>query len=568
MADTTDRPAPQPLVSGRRPPGRRDPHVRGCDPAGRTALPGPDQRAPRRQGRGGGRRRARAGPATAPRTQHRRTRRGIDRAVAQAQDEWLLVGTPDSERDLESRIREAAGTSRLRHGRLRPAHHAPRDGSPRPRPAGARLRAGSASEGLRLRPLRPTTLGRTQVVLVSGTNPGPGSGYWSVRPSPAIWWTGCWTRRRSTSERPRRGCSPSPSWEPLGGAPRKALCSKFRPLLRRLEPCDRHGSRHHPPHPGNARTPPARPATVRPHAGHGRRARHPGLVLRRWAVVRSGSGCRARTRAVRAGRGQRGRGRGVDPPRLRPGGPHLASLGAVRPPVEEELRGVLPVVRQLTAAGGTVSVDPVRAEVATRVLDAGARLVNDVWGLADPAMLPLMARAEPPSLRAMHSRGHAAGVQTNAVYDDVVTDVVGELRLRIEAASEAGIRPGRLIIDPGLGFATESGHNGELLGRLRGHRRAGPSRPRGRVTQVVPGQAAVVPGPAAGGPGDGTTPPGTGCGTPRPPAVSVPAAAQGAWCLRVHDVGLDARRGAGDSPLGRRGGGVGRVLGSFEAQPG
>lgn len=118
--------------------------------------------------------------------------------------------------------------------------------------------------------------------------------------------------------------------------------------------------------------------------------------------------------------------------------------------------------RPLTAAGGTVSVDTMRAEVATRALDAGARLVNDVsGGLADPAMLPLMARAD-MSYVAMHWRGHAAGMQPNAVY----VDVVDELRPRIEAASEAVIRPGRPIIYPGLGFAKESGHNWELLGRL------------------------------------------------------------------------------------------------------
>ncbi|MFD7051324.1 dihydropteroate synthase [Streptomyces mirabilis] len=87
--------------------------------------------------------------------------------------------------------------------------------------------------------------------------------------------------------------------------------------------------------------------------------------------------------------------------------------------------------RLLTAAGGTVSVDTMRAEVATRALDAGARLVNDVsGGLADPAMLPLMARAD-MSYVAMHWRGHAAGMQPNAVY----VDVVDELRPRIEAAS-------------------------------------------------------------------------------------------------------------------------------------
>lgn len=79
--------------------------------------------------------------------------------------------------------------------------------------------------------------------------------------------------------------------------------------------------------------------------------------------------------------------------------------GAARPPVEGELRRVLPVVRELAAAGAIVSVDTMRAEVAARALDAGARLINDVLGgLADPAVLPLMARAGTPYVL-MHWRG-------------------------------------------------------------------------------------------------------------------------------------------------------------------
>ena len=233
--------------------------------------------------------------------------------------------------------------------------------------------------------------------------------------------------------------------------------------------------------------------------------------------------------------------------------------GAARPPVAEELRRVLSVVRRLAAAGGIVSVDTMRAEVAARALDAGARLINDVsGGLADPAMLPLMARADMPYV-AMHWRGHAVGMQANAVYADVVTDVVGELRLRIEAALEAGIRPGCLIIDPGLGFAKEPEHNWELLGRL------------GDVAAL--GQPVLVGASRKSFLGRLLADPATG--HPRPArlrdaattAVSVLAAAQGAWCVRVHDVAstLDAVR-----VTARWGGGTTTSVQPFgpgEAQP-
>ncbi|MFM9588301.1 dihydropteroate synthase [Streptomyces scabiei] len=210
--------------------------------------------------------------------------------------------------------------------------------------------------------------------------------------------------------------------------------------------------------------------------------------------------------------------------------------GAARPPVEEELRRVLPVVRALAADGAVVSVDTMRAEVAARALEAGARLVNDVsGGLADPGMLPLMARAGVPYVL-MHWRGHSAGMQANAVYGDVVDEVLGEVRLRIDAALEAGVPPGSLIVDPGLGFAKTPEHNWELLARL------GEVRALGRPVLLGASRKAFLGRLLA----DRTT------GEPRPArerdaataAVSVLAAAQGVWCLRVHDVvsTLDAVR--------------------------
>lgn len=142
--------------------------------------------------------------------------------------------------------------------------------------------------------------------------------------------------------------------------------------------------------------------------------------------------------------------------------------GAARPAVEEEMRRVLPVVRELVAAGATVSVDTMRAEVAAHAVEAGAALVNDVsGGLADPAMLPLMARAGTPYVL-MHWRGHSAGMQANAVYGDVVADVVDELRARVDTALRAGVPGDCLIVDPGLGFAKHAEHNWRLLGLASG----------------------------------------------------------------------------------------------------
>ena len=130
---------------------------------------------------------------------------------------------------------------------------------------------------------------------------------------------------------------------------------------------------------------------------------------------------------------------------------------------EEELARVLPVVAALADAGVTVSVDTTRASVAAATLDAGATWINDVsGGLADTQMLGAVA-ARGASYITMHWRGHAREMGANAVYDDVVAEVRAELAACRDAALAAGIDPGRLVLDPGIGFAKTAEHNWALL---------------------------------------------------------------------------------------------------------
>src|SRR4051794_970319 len=113
--------------------------------------------------------------------------------------------------------------------------------------------------------------------------------------------------------------------------------------------------------------------------------------------------------------------------------------GATRVDEAEELRRVLPVVRELAAAGVTVSVDTMRASVAEQALAAGARLVNDVsGGLADPAMVPVVAAARVPFV-VMHWRGQSIGMNNLAVYGDVLAEVLAELRAGLDRAVAGGI---------------------------------------------------------------------------------------------------------------------------------
>lgn len=133
---------------------------------------------------------------------------------------------------------------------------------------------------------------------------------------------------------------------------------------------------------------------------------------------------------------------------------------------DEELHRVIPVVEALAAKGAVISIDTKRALTARTAVEAGARIVNDVsGGLSDPDMLSVVAGLGCPYI-AMHSRGESADMQLRAVYDDVVREVVDELRERARASLDAGILAENLILDPGIGFAKESEHNWRILNNL------------------------------------------------------------------------------------------------------
>lgn len=137
--------------------------------------------------------------------------------------------------------------------------------------------------------------------------------------------------------------------------------------------------------------------------------------------------------------------------------------GTDRTPEEEELRRVVPVVEALAGMGVCVSVDTMRARVAEAVVDAGARIVNDVsGGLSEPGILRVAAEAGVDYV-VMHWRGPSDQMQTLARYDDVVRDVIAETARQVDAAVAAGIDRSHVIVDPGIGFAKTSEHNWQLL---------------------------------------------------------------------------------------------------------
>jgi dihydropteroate synthase len=210
--------------------------------------------------------------------------------------------------------------------------------------------------------------------------------------------------------------------------------------------------------------------------------------------------------------------------------------GAQRIDEDEELRRVGPVVTELVRAGLPVSIDTMRARVAEFALNAGAQLVNDVsGGLADPDM-PRLVAAAGVSYVVVHWRGHSRDMYSRAVYADVLTEVRDELARRVDAVVHAGVDPGCVVLDPGLGFGKRPEHNWPLLRHLPELSRlaelgplAGTSFPvlvgasrKGFLGKLL---AASDGTPASFADRDEAT-----------VAVTALAAAAGAWCVRVHQV--------------------------------
>jgi dihydropteroate synthase len=145
--------------------------------------------------------------------------------------------------------------------------------------------------------------------------------------------------------------------------------------------------------------------------------------------------------------------------------------GAQPVPVKEELKRVLPAVRAIRSRWSEVaiSIDTVKAEVARAALDEGASIVNDVSGMSLDTEMPRVCAEAGCSVVLMHSRGTVADMASydNAVYgSDPVGEIVSELEETIQTAQRAGIHPGRIALDPGIGFSKATSHSLAALVQL------------------------------------------------------------------------------------------------------
>lgn len=133
---------------------------------------------------------------------------------------------------------------------------------------------------------------------------------------------------------------------------------------------------------------------------------------------------------------------------------------------QEELARVVPLVEALRReTDATISIETARPAVAERVLEAGAAIVNDVGGLAEPALAAICAERG-AELVVMHHGGQIRGRPRSPRYADVVADVRETWDRLANLAVDNGLSPEALIYDPGLDFGKTTFHSLEIMRRL------------------------------------------------------------------------------------------------------
>lgn len=141
--------------------------------------------------------------------------------------------------------------------------------------------------------------------------------------------------------------------------------------------------------------------------------------------------------------------------------------GTVPVPVDEELRRILPVLRDLRPKLAIpVAVDTYKPEVARVVLEEGADIINDVYGVRGEGRLAAVVAEKRAGLVIMHMKGTPQDMQIEPRYNDVVGEVLAFLADRVAFAERMGVDPQSIVVDPGLGFGKRPQDNLALLRHL------------------------------------------------------------------------------------------------------
>jgi dihydropteroate synthase len=164
-------------------------------------------------------------------------------------------------------------------------------------------------------------------------------------------------------------------------------------------------------------------------------------------------------------------------------GAHILDVGgeSTRPgsqstPLDEELRRVIPVIRAIARKVNIpISIDTYKAEVARQAIEAGATIINDVWGFRMDNDMARVAAETGVGVVLMHNRSkpkdavqqaQLGGRYVGVEYTELLGDIQRELSESVEMALKAGVKEDRIIVDPGIGFGKTVEQNLELVNRL------------------------------------------------------------------------------------------------------
>lgn len=158
--------------------------------------------------------------------------------------------------------------------------------------------------------------------------------------------------------------------------------------------------------------------------------------------------------------------------RLIADGAHILDIGgeSTRPgapavSMEDELARVLPIVEGLRDCGVPLSIDTFKPEVMRAVLDAGADMINDIYGFRQPGAIEAVAGSK-CGLCVMHMKGEPRTMQDAPEYTDLLGEIGVFLGARAQRLRAAWVDPRRIVLDPGFGFGKTVDQNYQLLRRL------------------------------------------------------------------------------------------------------
>ncbi len=140
--------------------------------------------------------------------------------------------------------------------------------------------------------------------------------------------------------------------------------------------------------------------------------------------------------------------------------------GAKSVPVEEELKRVIPVIKQLRAKSDIpISIDTVKPEVMVQAVNSGADIINDISALSSEISMKAASESG-AAVCLMHMQGNPLTMQDSPEYSDISANVISYLEQRVDDCVKAGIGADKIILDPGFGFGKTTEHNYQLFSKL------------------------------------------------------------------------------------------------------